>query len=132
VVELSAQVERNEEAFRLWRVLENLSDEERESRLSDEESDFYSHPASAMLATLVFRLLNEYAKDHGYTVEEEEEGGPVVHHEDRQVYWEKLAYRPVARVYRFYEYAKERPPEEFADLIRKFAKKYPAMRDEAA
>lgn len=113
MVQVSMQVERNEEAFRLWRVLENLSDNERESRLSDEESDFYSHPASAMLATLVFKRLG-------------------VHDEDREVFWPKLYLRSVGDVWKFYAYAKERPPEEFADLISRFAKKYPAMKDEAA
>lgn len=107
-----SQTERHEEAMRLWRVLENLDESERKSRLEDEGSDFYQHPASAMLATLVFKRLG-------------------IHNEDREIFWEKLAFRPVGNVWKFYQAARERKPEEFAGLISSFAKRVSAMKDEA-
>lgn len=107
---MSVQTERHEEAMRLWRVLENLGEDERASRLESDDpevysaSDFYSTPCSAMLATLVFKRLG-------------------VHNEDREVFWLKLYLRPVGNVWKFYEEAKRRGPEQFAGLIGAFAKK---------
>ncbi len=105
---MSAQTERHEEAIRLWRMLESMSDSERAERLGDGESEVYAAPCSAMLATLVFARLG-------------------VHEEDREVYWEKLLHRPVGRVWKFYKQAEARKPEEFAGLITSFAKRVPPI-----
>ncbi len=94
--------------MRLWRMLDGMSDSEREERLADGESEVYSAPCTATLATLVFRRLG-------------------VHDEDREVYWEKLLHRPVGNVWNFYQYVRQRPPEEFALRITQFAKKYPPI-----
>ncbi len=105
---MSAQTERHEEAMRLWRMLDSMSDPERAERLGDGESEVYSAPCTATLATLVFKRLG-------------------VHNEDREVVWTKLRGRSVGNVWNFYQYMKERPPEEFALRITQFAKKYPPI-----
>lgn len=109
---MSVQTERHEEAIRLWRMLENLGDSERAERLENEESEVYSAPCSATLATLVFGRLG-------------------VHNEDREIFWEKLYARPVGRVWRFYKEAERRKPEEFAGLISSFAKRVPPIEEVA-
>lgn len=110
---MSSQTERHEEAMRLFGMLENMSESERRERLENDESELYSAPCSAMLATLVFKRLG-------------------VHDEDRQVFWTKLYGRSVGDVWKFYVYVKERPPEEFANLIGRFAKNKPSLIEGAA
>ncbi len=105
---MSVQTERHGEAMRLWRMLDGMNDSERAERLADGESEVYSAPCTATLGVLVFRRLG-------------------VHDEDREVYWKKLHKRSVGNVWNFYQYMKERPPEEFALRITQFAKKYPPL-----
>ncbi len=105
---MSVQTEKHEEAMRLWRMLDGMSDSERAERLENEESEVYAAPCSPTLATLVFNRLG-------------------VHEEDRSVWWVKLHGRSVGNVWKFYQYARDAPPEEFALRITQFAKKYPPV-----
>ncbi len=106
---MSVQTERHEEAMRLFRMLESMSDSERAERLGSDESEVYAAPCSATLATLVFKRLG-------------------IHNEDREVYWEKLLGRSVGDVWKFYMFMRDAPPEEFALRITQFAKKYRPIR----
>lgn len=110
---MSVQTDRHEEAMRLWRMLQQMTRSERKERLENDESEVYSTPCSAMLATLVFKRLG-------------------VHSEDREVFWTKLFGRSVGDVWKFYAFTKERPPEEFANLISRFAKNTPPLIEEVA
>lgn len=104
--------EKHTEAMRLWRMLENMSEPERRQRLENEESELYSTPCSASLTAVVFRRLE-------------------IDVSEWHIYWLKLYNRPVGRVWRFFEEAQKRKPEEYNGLLTNFAKRVPSLRDVA-
>ncbi len=118
---MSARTERHEEAMRLWRMLDSMSDSELKERLGDGESEVYAAPCTAMLTLYIF---DQYGRDGNGEIDKER----VIDEEDRLVYWTKLRGRSVGNVWNFYQYARGAPPEEFALRISQFAKKYPPVR----
>lgn len=93
-------------------ALETMDTAERLDALADENSEYHRIPCSAGLTAVLFQRLG-------------------VDRDERDVYWEKLYLRPISRVFNLWMVAKDEKPEQLNGLFTAFARRVPAIEDEA-
>lgn len=101
-------VAEHRQAMDAFYALERMDASEREDTLDDTSGGAFKVPCSAGLTAVLFRRLKI----------------PI---DEWDVLYTKLLGRPVARVWRLYEAALERKPEQYTTLIREFGNRVEAL-----